>query len=122
MESQAQMAVVEEVDTEIGNLLVGAAVAGEAGMESGNLLDGIATAAETNGAIKSLISMSRLGKRLLILDGARRGAKDGVVVDTNQHLLRQNVSNYMTEFSYLCFVWHVIQHPNTNISLSLLIS
>lgn len=116
------MAVVEEeVETEIGNLLIGAAVAGEVGMESGNLLDGIATAEETNGAIESLISMKRLGKLLLILDGARRGVKDGVVVDTSQHLLRQNVSNCMTEFSYLCFLWHVIQHPNTNTYLSLLI-
>lgn len=124
MGSQAQMAVVEEeVEMENGNLLIGAAVAGEeVGMESGNLLDGIATAEETNGAIESLISMKRLGKLLLILDGARRGAKDGVVVDTSQHLLRQNVSNYMTEFSCLCFAWHVIQHPNTNTSLSLLIS
>ena len=96
MGSQAQMVVVEEeVETENGNLLIGAAVAGEVGMESGNLLDGIATAEETNGAIESLISMKRLGKLLLILDGARRGAKDGVVVDTSQHLLRQNVSNYI---------------------------
>ncbi len=109
MGSQAQIAVVEEeVETENGNLLIGAAVAGEVGMESGNLLDGIATAEETTGAIESLISMKRLGKLLLILlDGAPRGAKDGVV-NTSQHLLRQNVSNYMTEFSYLCFVWHVI--------------
>lgn len=124
MGSKAQMAVVEEeVETENGNLLIGAAVVGEAAMESGNLLGGIATAEEASGAIESLISMKRLGKLLLILlDGARRGAKDGVVVDTSQHLLRQNVSNYMTEFSYLCFVWHVIQHPNTNTSLSLLIS
>ena len=93
MGSKAQMAVVEEeVETENGNLLIGAAVVGEAAMESGNLLGGIATAEEASGAIESLISMKRLGKLLLILlDGARRGAKDGVVVDTSQHLLRQNL-------------------------------